>query len=211
MVDAPGLKCAVFGLFLTATTASAQTSSPLLPPPDTWTHGTTLSVFAGGAAGGHDTAGAAGGAFGWELTPRTSLEGGGTWLDWGPGARGFTANMTAQVAVTTARPIVPFLSAGVGLYHATFNRADGMMPRFYQRRMAGPAGAPSSTATFTDPSLAGGGGITMFVSRHWTLRPEVIATVVMRDSRSFVVTTGALRLAYHFEDHPVTPRTHAGR
>jgi hypothetical protein len=45
----------------------------------------------------------------------------------------------------------------------------------------------------------------MFINRHWTLRPEVVATVVMRDSRNFVVTTGAVRLAYHFEDHPVTP------
>ena len=62
-----------------------------------------------------------------------------------------------------------------------------------------------STITFNDPSLVGGGGLTVFVSRHWTVRPEILATVVLRDSRNFVVTTGAVRLAYHFEDHPVTP------
>ena len=51
----------------------------------------------------------------------------------------------------------------------------------------------------------------MFVSRHWTIRPEVIAALVIRDSRSFVVTTGAVRLAYHFEEHPITPSAHTGR
>jgi len=63
----------------------------------------------------------------------------------------------------------------------------------------------SSTMTFNDPSLVGGGGVEMFVSRHWAVRPEILATVVLRDSRNFVVTTGAVRLGYHFEDHPVTP------
>jgi hypothetical protein len=37
------------------------------------------------------------------------------------------------------------------------------------------------------------------------LRPEVVATVVLRDARSFVVTIGAMRLSDRFEDHPITP------
>jgi len=167
-------------------------------------------VLAGGATGGHDTAGAAGGAFGWELTPRTSVEGSGTWFDWGPSAHAFTANITTQVALATARPAVPFLAVGVGLYHATFNRLDTAIPTFYRRRMPAVMSEGSTTAIFTDPTVAGGGGVTIFLSRHWTLRPEVIATVVLRDSRSMVVTTGVLRLGYHFEDHPVTPLTHFG-
>ena len=61
------------------------------------------------------------------------------------------------------------------------------------------------TAEFTDPSLAGGGGTNVFLSRHWAIRPQVIATVVLGHSRSYVVTTGTVHLAYHFEDHPVTP------
>ena len=63
----------------------------------------------------------------------------------------------------------------------------------------------ASRVTFTDPSVLGGGGVNMFVSRHWTLRPEIVTIAVLRDSRNFVVTTAAVRLAYHFEDHPVTP------
>jgi hypothetical protein len=146
---------------------------------------------------------------GWELTPRFALEGGGTWLDWGQGARAFTAAMSAHVAVVTPRPFVPFLAGGVGLYHASFDRFDATMPGFYHRRMAGMSFGQGRAVSFTDPSLAGGGGVTVYVSRHWALRPEVLATLVLRDSRSFVVTTGAIRLAYHFEDHPVTPSTGA--
>jgi len=210
MTSIQRLQCAVLGLLVAAATASAQT--PIVAPSgNMWSHGTTLNVFGGAAATPGDNAAAAGGAFGWELTPRLSLEGSGTWLDWGQGAHAFTAAMTAQVAVATARPVVPFLAGGVGLYHTGFNRSDGTMPYFYRRRTMGEALQPGTTVSFTDPSLTGGGGVTVFVSRHWTIRPEVIAALVIRDSRSFVVTTGAVRLAYHFEEHPITPSAHTGR
>jgi hypothetical protein len=172
-----------------------------------WSHGTTLNVFGGAATTSGDTAAAAGGAFGWELTPRFAIEGSGTWLDWGQGARAFTAAMSAHVAVVTPRPFVPFLAGGVGLYHASFDRFDATIPGFYHRRMAGMTFAQGRRVSFTDPSLAGGGGVNVYLSRHWALRPEVLATLVLRESRRFVVTTGAIRLAYHFEDHPVTPST----
>ena len=205
MTSIQRLQGGLFGLLLTAAMASAQT--PIVAPSgNMWSHGTTLNVFGGAAATSGDKAAAGGGAFGWELTPRFALEGSGTWLDWGQSAHAFTAAMTAHVAIVTPRPFVPFLAGGVGLYHASFNRFDSAMPRFYYRRMAGLAFAPGQIMTFTDPSLAGGGGLDVYVSRHWALRPEVLATLVLRDSRSFVVTTGAVRLAYHFEDHPVNPR-----
>jgi hypothetical protein len=78
------------------------------------------------------------------------------------------------------------------------------MPGFYRRRMTGMSDM-GSTITFTDPSVVGGGGVNVFVGQHWAIRPEILATAVLRDSHSFVVTTGAVRLAYHFEEHPVTP------
>jgi hypothetical protein len=141
---------------------------------------------------------------GLEVKPWFAIEGSGTWLDWGQGVRAFAPSVTGQVALLTPRPFVPFLTGGAGLYHASFNRIDTAMPGFYRRRMMGMANL-GSTITFNDPSLVGGGGLTVFVSRHWTVRPEILATVVLRDSRNFVVTTGAVRFAYHFEDHPVTP------
>jgi hypothetical protein len=44
------------------------------------------------------------------------------------------------------------------------------------------------------------------VTRHWALRPEVQETAVLRDARSYWMTTFAFHVAYHFEDHPITPR-----
>lgn len=197
-------QCAVLGLLAAAATASAQTHTTLTPPGNMWSHGSTLNVFGGAAAASADQAPVAGGAFGWELTPRFALEGGGTWLDWGQGAHAFTAAITAQAALATPRPFVPFLAGGVGLYHAAFNRSDPGMPGFFRRRMIGTPDL-GRIVSFTDPSVAGGGGINVYVSRHWAIRPEVMATVVLRNSRSFVVTAGTVHLAYHFEDHPVTP------
>jgi hypothetical protein len=206
---------AVVVMFLMAATASAQSTPPpqtrSVPPGNMWSHGTTLNVFGGAAAASGDRAAVGGGGLGWEIDPWFALEGSAGWLDWGQNATAFTAAMAAHVALLTKRPLVPFLAGGVGLYHASFDRLDTSMPGFYRHRMAGLSPGLSQMMTFTDPSLVGGGGVNLFVNRHWTIRPEVMANLVMRDSRSFVVTTGVVRLAYHFEDHPVTARAHAGR
>ena len=143
-------------------------------------------------------------AFGWEIRPWFALEGSATWIDWDKNAHAFTPAMTAQVGLLGARSVVPFLTGGVGLYHVSYDRIDVGMPQFYQRRMTS-MNDLGSTVTFTDPSLVGGGGVNVFLTRKWTIRPEVLATVVVRDSRSFVVTTAAVRLGYHFEGHPVAP------
>lgn len=202
------LQCVVFGIFVSAATASAQGTPPpttrLVPPGNMWSHGTTANVLGGAAGTSGDRAAIAGGAFGWEIRPWLAIEGSGTWLDWGQGAHAFAPSVTTQVGLLTPRPFVPFLTGGLGLYHASFNRIDTTMPGFYRRRMMASSGLGNSV-TFNDPALVGGGGLNVFVSRHWTVRPEILATVVMRDSRNFVVTMGAVRLAYHFEDHPVTP------
>jgi hypothetical protein len=196
------------GLLMTAGTASAQGTPPpqaaTVPPGNMWSHGTMLNAFAGAAATSGDRAALAGGAFGWEVKPWLAFEGSGRWLDWGQGVHAFAPSLTTQVALLTSRPWIPFVAGGVGLYHASFNRADNAMPGFYRRRMMGTSNL-GTTITFDDPSVIGGGGLHVFVSRHWTVGPEVLATVVLRDGRHFVVTTGAVRLAYHFEDHPVTP------
>jgi hypothetical protein len=201
------MQCAVIGVLAAVATASAQGTPPpqppAVPPGNMWSHGTTLNVFAGAAAARGDRAATAGGAFGWEVKPWLALEGSGAWNDWGQDAHAFAPSMTAHVSLLTRRPFVPFLAGGFGLYHASFD-VDRAMPRFYGRRMMAMAG-PGRTVTFTDPSVVGGGGINVFLTRHWAIRPEVLATVIVRDAHSFVMTTGAVRLAYHFEDHPVTP------
>jgi len=208
MISLHRLQSAVVGLFVAVATASAQGLAPpdvrVAPAGNMWSHGTTLNVFGGAAATSGDRAAIAGGAFGWEIKPWLAFEGGGAWLDWGQAAHAFAPSITAQAGLLTARAFVPFLTGGVGLYRTSFNRLDNAMPGFYRRRMIRMADM-GSRVTFTDPSVVGGGGVNVFVNRHWTIRPEILVTAVLRNSHSFVVTTGAVRLAYHFEDHPVTP------
>jgi hypothetical protein len=189
----------ILGLLVLSATASAQTDTATMGR-----RGTTLNLFGGAAATSNDQGPVAGGAVGWEITPRIALEGSGTWFEWGHRAHAFGATMRAQVAIATARPVVPFLSGGVGLYRASFRTADTGMPEFYRRRMRDEPERVGVSATFTDPSVAFGGGVNVFVSRHVAIRPDVEATVVMRHSRTHVMTTAAVHLAYHFEDHPIT-------
>ena len=200
-------QCVVVGLLMTAATASAQGPPPpepaTIPPGNMWSHGTTLNVFTGGALGGDDRASIRGAAVGWEIRPWFALESGATWIEWDKNAHGFTPAITAQVGLPTERRAVPFVTGGVGLYHVSFDRMDVAMPQFYRERMT-TMNLVGNKVTFTDPSIVGGGGVNVFLTRKWTIRPEVLATIALRDSRSFVVTTAALRLGYHFEGHPVT-------
>jgi hypothetical protein len=181
----------VLGCMLVAGTASTQT---VITPPsgNMWDHGTTLNVFSGAAANAGDRATATGGAFGWELTPHFALEGGGTWLDWGENAHAFIAGMTAHVVLLPPHPLVPFLIGGAGVYRAAIDRP-------------GVSFGSRQVMTFIDPAVMGGAGMSLYVSRHWAVRPELLASIVLRDPRSFVVTTGVVRLAYHFEDHVTAP------
>lgn len=48
-----------------------------------------------------------------------------------------------------------------------------------------------------------GAGVSLFVVRHIAIRPDVDVKIVRRNSRSYAVTAVAVRLAYHFEEHPL--------
>ena len=50
-----------------------------------------------------------------------------------------------------------------------------------------------------------------FVSQHIAVRPDVEATVVMRNPHTRVLATAAVHLAYHFEDHPIALARLVGR
>lgn len=181
----------------TAGVAVAQTSSP-----NPWGYGTTLSGAAGVAIDSEHTGSALGAGVGWELTPKVAIEGSASWLDRGAGADAFTAALKFRAAMFRSERAAPFLSAGVGMYRATYTREAREVPTFHRRRMM-----PGLTEgqTFTDPALVLGGGVNVFFNRHIAVRPDLEAMVVMRDSHRYVVTTAAIHLAFHFEDHPVTP------
>jgi hypothetical protein len=171
-----------------------------------WQHGSTLNLFAGAATAPSRRAAIGGGAVGWELKPRFAIEGSGEWMEWGVGSHAFAAAITAQTGLAGPRPLMPFLTGGIGLYRASFDRMGLAMPAFYARRMTTDGMAMGTTATFTDPTVVFGGGVNAFLSRHWAIRPDVREMVVLRNSHSYVVTAFAVHVAYHFEDHPVTPR-----
>jgi len=66
----------VLSLLVLSATASAQTDTAAM-----WRRGTTLNLFGGAAATSNDQGPIAGGAVGWEVTPRIALEGSGTWFE----------------------------------------------------------------------------------------------------------------------------------
>ena len=173
-----------------------------------WSQGTTLNGFVGVAADSAQGGPALGGAMGWELTPAIALDGSGAWAEFGHGTSSFAGALTVRVRVAGQRTVDPFVQAGVGLYRATYGAGETAVPGFYARRMTVPATEPAPRHTFTDPTLVAGGGVSVFINRHFALRPDVEAVFVMRDGRAHVVTIAALHAVYHFESHPVTPARH---
>lgn len=176
--------------------ASAQSVQP------DWSHGTTLSVFGGGSADGTRVGPTAGGALGWEVTPRFAVDGMGAWTEFGGGADAFSGSLRLRVRVAGHRSVDPFVQAGVGMYRAMFENSDNEMPEFYRRRLESVPGLTG--ATFTDPSLVTGGGVSIFLNRWFALRPEAEVTFVIRNG-THVVTNFLVHAVFHFEEHPVTP------
>ena len=194
----------MMGAFLLAAAAPAlaQTTQETTPPTD-FRHATTLSGFAGAAVDSNKTGTAFGGSIGWQLTRRVSLQSSGEWLDRGSGAEAFAVAFKAQADLLPAFRARPFIEGGLGLYHASFD-SMARMPQFYQRRMNTGLNGPVETAAFTDPACVLGGGLSIGVTRHLMVRPNVEAMVVARHSRTYVVTMVGVHVAYRFEHHPVT-------
>ena len=177
--------------------ASAQSVQP------DWSHATTLSGFAGGSRDGTRAGPAFGGAVGWEVTPRFAVDGMGTWTEFGGGADAFAGAMRLRMRIAGHRSVDPFVQGGVGLYRAMFENTDNEMPEFYRRRLD-PTSAGITGATFTDPTLVTGGGVSIFLNRWFALRPEAEVTFVIRDG-AHVVTSLLVHAVFYFEEHPVTP------
>jgi outer membrane protein with beta-barrel domain len=168
-----------------------------------WRHGTTLAGFVGAAAPFSGVDPALGLSLGWEMTPWLGLEGRGTWFPAPDGVSAFAAAFGARMAFMSARPVLPYASAGVGFYRATFDTpARGGMPRFYQQRMGE---AALLGRTFDDLLVTIGAGTEVFLSRHVALRPELTVMLVTARSDARAVPVFGVQMAYHFESHPITP------
>lgn len=179
----------------------AQTAEPTLE----FGRATTLSLFAGAGVDSAEAGPVAGGAIGWQVTPLIGFEGSGEWLGRGIGADGIAAFIKAQVTPVPKLRTRPTLEAGFGLYHTSFETAARSMPLFYQRRMPVTSLGPNGTMNFTDPAFVFGAGITIPVSRHISVRPEVETILAVRNGRSYALSTVSAHIAYQFEHHSVTP------
>jgi Outer membrane protein beta-barrel domain len=192
-----------------ATWASAQPASP-----SDWHHGTTLRGGVGVGTGSSATGPVLSGAIGWEVTPRLGLEGSGDWLALDSRYDGFAGTFAVRYRMAGDRRVDPFVRAGVGMYIASFDGcgvANGgpacdvtQVPRFYRRRWT-EVDTAAVGRTFTDPTLVFGGGVSLSVNRHFSVRPDAQGIVVLRGGHSHVVSTFSLLAVFHFEDHPVTP------
>ena len=114
-----------------AVTASAR-AQPEIRPTE-WSHGTTLSGFAGVPLQSEQAGAALGGAVGWELTPRFAVEGSGSWLDFGHGSEGFGGAITLRTRLFRRRTVDPFVQGGIGMYRAWFAADAPPLPRFHAR------------------------------------------------------------------------------
>jgi hypothetical protein len=170
-----------------------------------WRKGTALAVF-GGAASGSGTRATTGASIGWELLPHLTIDGSGVWEAPRNGASAFAALIGVRVNLTPPAGLVPFASAGVGVYRASFDANSAGAPAFYQRRMTSTGLGIGREQTFDDAAFSVGGGVDVFLHQHLALRPDVRVMLVRGDSQTRAVAVYGVHLAYHFEEHPVTPR-----
>jgi hypothetical protein len=80
------------------------------------------------------------------------------------------------------------------------SRAGGDHSVLLRRPHVGPG-----TNTFTDPAFFAAAGVNAFTGRHVAVRPAVGAIIAVRNGQSYTVGTLAVRVEYHFEEHPVSP------
>lgn len=204
----PPVRAAACTVALTLLPALAPAVSAQNPPATEWQQGSSLSLVGGIATSSGDVDPAVGGAINWEITPRVALDASAIWLRGGRHEDAIFGSIGARYGLTTDRPARPFVSAGLGLYRATFDDDDPAgMPGFYGRRlmMHTPTAAFGPRRTFDDFAVRAGGGVEVFASRRVSIRPEAQLVIVMRDSHTRVVPLFDVQLVWHFENHPITP------
>ena len=190
------------GLFILSLIAFVPGASAQTMPGNEWSHGTTLGIFAGAAmAPEADTRATLGATLGWEINHRVEIEGTVAWLVARHGDEAFAADLKALASLTRPNVVVPFLGAGVGLYHASFDTTSGALPDFYQRRVT--SSSALTLQTFTDPAFVFAGGLDVFLGQHFSIRPELSVRLVTAASDTYAVTFAAVRATYHFEVHDV--------
>lgn len=79
--------------------------------------------------------------------------------------------------------------------------AVGDLPNFYARRLGNltvPANGQWGQRSFTDPAVTVGGGLTIRLTDHWSLRPAGRALIVLRDSHADTLGVYDVSASYRF-------------
>jgi hypothetical protein len=152
-------------------------------------------VLGGAANSESGTTWTLGAGLGWEVNRRLELEGLGTWLAKQNGVESFTAEFRSVLNVLSRRLVAPYVVGGVGMYHSDF-ASGATLPDFYQQRLKG-----ATHPTFTDPSFVIGSGANLYVSHHFSFRPELNLKLVTDGHGVYHVTTMNVAIAFHVEDH----------
>ena len=79
--------------------------------------------------------------------------------------------------------------------------AVGDLPTFYARRLGAltiPADGQWGHRAFSDPAVTIGGGLTVRLTDHWSLRPQGRALIVFRHNDSHTLGVYDVSLGYRF-------------
>lgn len=145
----------------------------------------------------------------WQPTHRVGIAVSGRWLDMGPAASAFAADISTELGlVSRSSREVPYVRLGVGAYRATFDLADARQasatPDFYWRRLDRQS-AVLGRETFMDPMVVVAAGMDVPLNRRVSVRPDVRGMWVVRGGHAYQMVLVGVQLAYHIEEHPVTP------
>ncbi len=145
----------------------------------------------------------------WQPTHRVGIAVSGRWVDAGPGASGFAADISTELGLLPkSSRKVPYVRLGVGAYRATFDLAGATqlaaMPDFYRRRL-GNESTMARRQTFMDPAFIVAAGMDVPLTAHLSVRPDVRDMWVVRGGHGYRMVLVGVQLAWHIEEHPVTP------
>lgn len=178
-----------------------------------------VSGLGGVSFGGSHTGAGGGLTLGVDLNDRVSLEGRAVYFDRGRGQSAVDLSASLLVDLLVGRSVVPYVSAGGGLYRAMFDFgnqgysgmmggfssadvaiASGQMPMFYARRF----GALSDRLGgrhmqgFTDPAVSVGGGVRFDLTSQVYIRPDVRALTMFGGGETYTIGSATVSVGYRF-------------
>jgi opacity protein-like surface antigen len=108
----------------------------------------------------------------------------------------FAASLATRYALGVFDTATPYVSGGIGMFQATFDRGWKGAPAFYRDRVDSDAG--TGRRVFRDVLWSVGAGADLEVTNHLALRPDLSLLIVTTRRDARVVPVYGLHLAYYF-------------